>query len=367
MSASEVSDLLKNFGYDLAGEYLSNKIPVQARCQLCGSIEELQVNSLRKRKLRGCMSCRGAHTTRRLSSEEAQRRIQPFGFALRGEYVNKRSKVEIQCIACQSRKTVLITSILRGEVQCQTCRLANRLLAVPSSSLEELADRGFRSHGFEPLEAFRSLSTKRRCRCLSCGTEQSKSLTHLNAGTHGCSVCSGRELNLQEVDERYQRRELQPLEPYPGGNKIPRRCLCMRCGNETRVSLNAIRRGRHCRFCARRGLVRGKPGYLYLIDNPELRAIKVGVGATASAKNRIDTHIRRGWQLVNVWDFDRVEDAEAVETEVLRTWRRDGVPDALTRTEMPYGGWSETAPYLYRTAEEALDEVALIVYALTRT
>lgn len=362
-SPSQVSDRLTELGYELVGEYKSNKLPVQARCQLCGSIEEIRLNALRNRKSRGCLKCRGAKSTKKLSFEEAKHRVQQIGFELCSGYQNKRSVVEIECSTCRTRKFVSFASILSQDVACLNCRLARRLQMTPSHSFNELVDRGFRSHGFEPLEDFESLSTKRLCRCLSCGTEQPKSLTHLIAGTQGCSMCSGQALKLDDIASRFHSRELQPLEPYSGDNKKPRRCRCMRCGKEIRVSLNGLRRGRGCKFCAKRGIVRGQPGYLYLIDNPELRAIKVGIGAANSEKNRLDTHLRRGWQIVAVWDFDLVEDAEVVESEVLRRWRGEGVPDALTKSEMPYGGWTETAPYLHRTAEEAWEEVALIVHA----
>ncbi len=139
--------------------------------------------------------------------------------------------------------------------------------------------------------------------------------------------------------------ELEPQVPYPGANK-PWKCICMNCGNKVGPHYTSIQQGRRgCRFCAELGIDYTAAGYLYVITSPELGAHKIGIAnfAEVSYEDRVERHMKHGWLPYKTTIFDLTETAFRVEQAVLRWMRRTRqLPPALTRSDMPQGGWTET-------------------------
>jgi hypothetical protein len=80
---------------------------------------------------------------------------------------------------------------------------------------------------------------------------------------------------------------------------------------------------------------------LYLIEQSELRAAKIGIAESNS--DRIDVHIRRGWNVIQVWQFSTGELAGKAESAVLAYFRNElELPPFLGPTDMPQGGYTET-------------------------
>jgi hypothetical protein len=90
------------------------------------------------------------------------------------------------------------------------------------------------------------------------------------------------------------------------------------------------------------------PGIIYLLRHPELFCLKVGISTTAARIVRVDAHAKTGWNVIRTWDTPTGDDAEQVEQQILDWWRNElGAPAALTKAEMPAGGWSETAALIH--------------------
>jgi hypothetical protein len=64
-------------------------------------------------------------------------------------------------------------------------------------------------------------------------------------------------------------------------------------------------------------------GYLYLIKNiaKGYEAYKIGHTKTGDNDDRILTHLSLGWELVALWKFDELYDAQSSEVVVLSDWR----------------------------------------------
>ena len=102
-----------------------------------------------------------------------------------------------------------------------------------------------------------------------------------------------------------------------------------------------VQKGSGCKFCAPYGLDLRKPATLYLIEQPELRAAKIGIAESTS--DRIDVHIRHGWRVIKVWQFKTGELAGRAENAVLEYFRYElKLPPFLRPADMPQGGFTET-------------------------
>jgi hypothetical protein len=116
----------------------------------------------------------------------------------------------------------------------------------------------------------------------------------------------------------------------------------MPCGQEVRARLSKIRRGEGaCRYCASYGFNLLNPAVVYVLHNPALGAVKVGI---TGGDDRIGKYVRNGWTLLHSAGFTAGAAAWAVEQAVLRHIR-EGMKfsNFLTADQMGFqGGWTET-------------------------
>ena len=124
----------------------------------------------------------------------------------------------------------------------------------------------------------------------------------------------------------------------------PMPCVCDECGKPNNISYSDIRSGHGCRYCNNR-FYSDKPTMVYLVKNPTLGALKVGITLQNPVKmwmgkhQRIREHELSGFDVVKTWDFDTGEPAWNVEQEVLRHWREDlGAPEFVTPEQMCHHG-----------------------------
>jgi hypothetical protein len=169
-------------------------------------------------------------------------------------------------------------------------------------------------------------------------------------------------LQTEAVDTFFRFMGLEPIEDYKGA-KIGRRCICMTCNREVSPQYNSMQQGQGgCKYCAPVGLRRAEAGLLYLIKHEEFRVLKIGVSSGKARKNRLKSHEKYGWYLVHSWDMVNAGLAEAIETAVLRHWRRNlGAPPAMRKEDMPQSGYSETVAMFYVAEEDAVSTVTLLI------
>ena len=87
---------------------------------------------------------------------------------------------------------------------------------------------------------------------------------------------------------------------------------------------------------------RGGPARLYLFVHREMGAIKVGI-THAEHDSRLQSHRAWGWEQLGVVDFATRSEAKAEEHRIIKSWRDEGYPPALSPELVPQGGWTETA------------------------
>jgi hypothetical protein len=132
-----------------------------------------------------------------------------------------------------------------------------------------------------------------------------------------------------------------PLEPNPDADHRWR-CRHMPCDRDVMAKLTRIRRGEGaCRNCARYGFNLLNPAVVYVLHNPALGAVKVGI---TGGDERIGKYVRNGWILIHSAGFATGAAAWAVEQAVLRHIREEmSLSSFLTADQMgAQGGWTET-------------------------
>jgi hypothetical protein len=188
-----------------------------------------------------------------------------------------------------------------------------------------------------------------KCKCLTCGNIVYPSWNNIRNGVGGCGKCryikSGKSNRTPEKNAiaTMARAGLLPLEPYVNQFN-PWKSQCLKCMNLTYPMYANIRKGQGgCSFCRETGLNYKDPAYIYLIFHQDFQSIKVGVSNNDSRPNRLKAHQKNGWAVYKVKNFSSGQQAEFIETQVLRWIRKErGLGKHLSSRLMPQGGHSET-------------------------
>jgi formylmethanofuran dehydrogenase subunit E len=159
---------------------------------------------------------------------------------------------------------------------------------------------------------------------------------------HGMAISNRLRLSEKEAVASLLEQNIEPLEPYPGLSTVSWLCRCLKCGSDLDFKLTTARQGSGCRYCNITGMKRTDPALVYLITNSSLLAVKIGIAKVGS--DRIQEHVRNGWEVHHLWSEINVEVAYEIEKVILKSWRDSGVPVAVLAEEMPQKGHTETAP-----------------------
>jgi hypothetical protein len=154
-----------------------------------------------------------------------------------------------RCIVCGRPSPKRLVSIRTSAAGCRYC--------APNAPVQPAAaDADIRAAGFEPLEPYPgNTRTPWRCLCTTCGTQTAPRLEFVRRGS-GCPICAtarrtaNSRLPSEAAFASARAVGFEPLEPYPGSNKLPWRCRCITCHRESAPRLTSIRQGSGCRHCA---------------------------------------------------------------------------------------------------------------------
>lgn len=194
---------------------------------------------------------------KKLSQEQADKIFRLAQFTPLEPYTGSADKRRVSCDICGMECFVTYSSVARGSRGCPTCRAVAMREALRLEAEE--ADAVFRAAGLEPLEPYVNSKTKRRSRCLRCGTIGHPQYQSLRAGNGGCKPCGyeivrqklqAQKTNLAAIDALFHRANLTPLEPWVNAN-TPRLSRCNSCGREARIRYSGLWNGQGgCRPCA---------------------------------------------------------------------------------------------------------------------
>ncbi len=138
---------------------------------------------------------------------------------------------------------------------CADCGTDISKLSNAARRCPECCVKIMRAAGLTPLVPYPGAHTPWKSRCLACGEEVTPRLVNVQRLGRGCNPCG---LRTQAATQRTPEAEavivmlnagLEPLEPYPGGQRNWL-CRCMVCGDEVRPQYGNIRVGwGGCKTC----------------------------------------------------------------------------------------------------------------------
>lgn len=168
----------------------------------------------------------------------------------------------------------------------------------------------------------------------------------------GCPVCGNKQVLVGFNDLESTHPDLT-LEWHPTKNDglLPRsftfgsdKKVWWQCieSHEWKATISSRTQGRGCSSCAKYGYKIQMPAMLYFIENPSLRARKVGI--TNIGTTRVEGFVKQGWEILHLVESQEGGLIRQLETSLFDWIRGDlELPSFLGSKEMGrQGGWSET-------------------------
>jgi hypothetical protein len=278
----------------------------------------------------GCVYCSG----RKVDLREVKKLLKSLDLIPLVPYPG--GHVPWRCIhtPCGSEVTPRYNAISRGQGPCQNC--GKNMVS------EDEAYQLLKKNRYVAVADFPGGSKPWAVEHIPCGSKISILATYLRAGGKGCSFCAGtKPITEKQALTQMKLRGFRPLEPFVNA-RSPLKAVHTVCGNELKVSWSYIKSGGNCRYCVGwRNLL--APAYLYLISNKELNAHKIGVSSFDASDNRVERHVKNGWEKFAILDLPNGDEAYELEGKILDWLRNDlMLPIYLVPELMPQGGYTET-------------------------
>jgi hypothetical protein len=325
--------------------YKSSGAPWKCKCQVCNSICNPTYGNIKQGR-GGCIKC-GAKKrakSRLLLDDITAQKMHEKGLKPLEPYKKARARWKCECMVCHRVAFPTYWNVRNSKSKKKGCAICIGIEVDPVEVKEKMLNAGLKTFGSYPGK-----DKPWRSKCLTCGEIVFPNWNNIRNGAGGCGKCryikSGKSNRTPEKDAIafMLKADLQPLEPYLN-KEIPWKCLCLKCKNIVFPSAGNIKRGQGgCSFCRETGLNYQQPAYIYLIFHDEHQSIKIGVSNNDSKPNRLKAHQKQGWTTYKVRNYTSGEQAESIETKVLRWLRKDrNLGRHLSSRHMPQGGHSET-------------------------
>ena len=330
VEATDAVEVMLAAGLKPLTKYPGAKSAWKCKCMKCGKTVATYYSDV-KHQGAGCKYCAG----KAVDPKDAERLMRKRGLIPQVPYERHNKKWHCKCKKCGRDVYPVYNSIQQGRGGCKYCAKV---------WVDEIDAIGLmREHNLEPLIPYPGSKFAWKCRCLVCGKITSPQHAAIKNGQGSCVYCSRKVVDPEDALKVMLKNNLQPLEPYSRSDG-PWKCRCLKCGRTVTPAYVAVNGGQGgCKYCAPRGIDYAAPAFIYLINNPELGAHKIGIGNDKTKNNRLKEHQRQGWLVYDSMKVSTGEDAEALEKKVL-VWLRSEMMLAhyLLPEQMPQGGYSET-------------------------
>jgi hypothetical protein len=106
--------------------------------------------------------------------------------------------------------------------------------------------------GLKPLETYAGNIKPWKSKHLKCGRIVYPTLSAIKRGQGPCKYCAGKAVYPPDAVKLFLKKGLKPIEPYPGDNKKPWKCIHIACGNEVSPKYLIVARGESmgCHHCS---------------------------------------------------------------------------------------------------------------------
>lgn len=352
----EIKKRLDRARMELIGKYKNSTTPVDCLCKQCGKVRRIRLSVLGRGG--GCKPCgmKTAGIRRRTGQEMAIQIMREIGKVEPLEpYENQNAKWKSCCLICQKIVYPRLSSVKGqnglGCVHCSNKARGNNR-RIPQIVIYDFLIK----EGFIPIASEKFVDSQTNIKCThTCGavvsTSYRKLLSNKSKGNGSCRACGAKKyadsarFDISLIDEIYAKQNLKLLSRSYLGMRYKHETICNGCGWKWETLPSKIALGHGCPACSKGSFKPNNPGYIYLITHSEFGAHKVGIAniAKTSLGDRFYHHKKQGWILVARWDSKHGSEIKALEKEILRSIRVDlNIPPYLAKSDMPFGGWTET-------------------------
>lgn len=340
-SFNDVLDVMRNANLEPLEPYETSQTKWKSKCLKCGELVAPRYTTILQGG-GGCMNCsrieqigRGRLDEKAAIAIMRGKNLEPLE-----PYPGAMGPWRVKCLDCGNFANPTYAHIQQGRKGCKECGYKKN--ADSSRTSQEEAFKIARNAGFEPLEPYKGRHFPWRCKCMKCGEKIAPHYSGIVTGG-GCRYCSGLVVDPIEAVKVMKKALIKTLVPYPGAGK-PWLSECLKCKKEIKPRYSSVNKGiGGCKYCATHGYDFSKSGILYLITNETLNSHKIGITNQGAKENRLEKHLKQGWETYRTQFYLDGNRAFEVEQEILAWWRNDlGLQSYLSNSEMPQGGFTET-------------------------
>ena len=340
----------------------------KCKCLGCGEIVYPKYNQIQQ-GVGGCNRCgtkRGSNKIK-MDSELAIQMMKDAGLEPLEDYVNSKTKWKCKCLSCGYIVHPKLNGIQTGEGGCYKCGMKKAGLSNTLDS--EQAIQLVKAAGFTPLEPYKNALTKWKMRhevCNSVVYPKLNSISNNSSKTPGCAVCAGQqvEIGLNDLGSTFPLIAMEAVGWDPtsvtAGSNQKKLWKCNE-GHEWIAPVAQRTSGHGCPSCSQSGFDPNKDGWLYFLSHPDWEMLQVGI--TNVPDDRLSTHKRLGWEVLELRGPMNGDLARQWETDILRMLRKKGAIVGTTEIAGRFSGYTESwmkSSFPASSLKELMEKVRLV-------
>ena len=340
----------------------------KCKCLGCGEIVYPKYNQIQQ-GVGGCNRCgtkRGSNKIK-MDSELAIQMMKDAGLEPLEDYVNSKTKWKCKCLSCGDIVHPKLNGIQTGEGGCYKCGMKKAGLSNTLDS--EQAIQLVKAAGFTPLEPYKNALTKWKMRhevCNSVVYPKLNSISNNSSKTPGCAVCAGQqvEIGLNDLGSTFPLIAMEAVAWDPtsvtAGSNQKKLWKCNE-GHEWIAPVAQRTSGHGCPSCSQSGFDPNKDGWLYFLSHPDWEMLQVGI--TNVPDDRLSTHKRLGWEVLELRGPMNGDLARQWETDILRMLRKKGAIVGTTEIAGRFSGYTESwmkSSFPASSLKELMEKVRLV-------
>jgi len=235
--------IMKKAGLKPLVPFESTSTPWLSRCLKCKHEVSPNLNNVQKTIL-ACKYCSGNAVHPDDAVEEMKKaNLQPLE-----KFVSASKPWKSKCMSCGKIVSPKYKSISAGQGGCRECGIKKRGLALRLDSKKSF-DIMIKAY-LQPMVEYPGSGVAWKCRCMKCKKIVYPRLSSVKAKGSGCAFCAEVKVDKNDAVKLFKESDLKPIVDYPG-NKIPWRSIHILCGREVSPSYLSIKKGQGpCKYCA---------------------------------------------------------------------------------------------------------------------
>lgn len=248
-------EVMLKAGFKTLEPYVGAGNSWKCKCLTCGQESAPTLQSVKRgTRCRYCANSKNG-LNRRTPEKQAVEIMLDAGLKPLEPY--KNSTTPWKCLHLKCGKVVNPTfgNIRQGHTGCKPCAYLENGLRSRINEKDAVAT--MLEAGVQPLEPYKTIETKWKCKCTKCGETVYPRLGSVKQGQGACDFCANsvrakkRLVPEENAVAIMLKARLQPLEPYVQSNK-PWKCMCLECKKIVEPTLGNVKNSNSgCPYCAK--------------------------------------------------------------------------------------------------------------------